>query len=122
MEPQTGRSALCGHDLLKRPAANYIYEANGVNEHINVLLRSTLEVLTTFGDGGRVPASSSGWPHLATDSKRNLYVTEHTPAHAFNVSFRVSAPWKRTKACRGQKATVMTQNAAASSFCPINTA
>ena len=35
------------------PQQTYIYAANGVDEKINILLRSTLEVLTSFGDGGR---------------------------------------------------------------------
>ena len=34
------------------PQQTYIYAANGVDEKINILLRSTLEVLTSFGDGG----------------------------------------------------------------------
>jgi hypothetical protein len=47
------------------PQQTYIYAANGVDEKINILLRSTLEVLTSFGDGGRGPGSSSAsttWP------------------------------------------------------------
>jgi len=58
------------------PQQTYIYAANGVDEKINILLRSTLEVLTSFGDGGRGPGQFFGVHSLATDSKGNLYATE----------------------------------------------
>jgi hypothetical protein len=58
------------------PQQTYIYAANGVDEKINILLRSTLEVLTSFGDGGRQPGQFFGVHNLATDSKGNLYATE----------------------------------------------
>jgi len=58
------------------PGQTYIYAANGVDEKINILLRSTLEVLTSFGDGGRAPGQFFGIHNLATDSKGNLYTAE----------------------------------------------
>ena len=58
------------------PQQAYIYAANGVDEKINILLRSSLEVLTSFGDGGRGPGQFFGVHNLATDSKGNLYATE----------------------------------------------
>jgi hypothetical protein len=58
------------------PQQTYLYIANGVNEHVSVVLRSTLEVLTTFGDGGRQPGQFFGVHNLDTDSKGNLYATE----------------------------------------------
>jgi len=58
------------------PQQTYIYMANGVNQTIHVLLRSTLEVLTSFGDGGRQPGQFYGVHNLDTDSKGNLYATE----------------------------------------------
>jgi DNA-binding beta-propeller fold protein YncE len=58
------------------PEQTYIYLANGVDEKIHVVLRSTLEVLTSFGDGGRQPGQFFGVHNLATDSKGNLYATE----------------------------------------------
>jgi len=62
--------------LSRDPQQTYIYVANGVDQKINVLLRSTLEVLTSFGDGGRQPGQFYGVHNLATDSKGNLYTTE----------------------------------------------
>jgi len=47
-----------------------------VNEKIHVVQRSTLEVLTSFGDGGRQPGQFYGVHNLDTDSKGNLYATE----------------------------------------------
>ena len=58
------------------PQQTYLYIANGVNETISVMLRSTLEVLTAFGDGGRQPGQFFGVHNLDTDSKGNLYATE----------------------------------------------
>ena len=47
-----------------------------MNEHISVVRRDTLDVLTTFGDGGRQPGQFFGVHNLDTDSKGNLYATE----------------------------------------------
>jgi len=58
------------------PQQTYIYMANGVNETIHIVKRDTLEVLTTFGDGGRQPGQFYGVHNLAVDSKGNLYATE----------------------------------------------
>jgi len=58
------------------PQQTYIYMANGVDEKISILLRSTLEVLTSFGDGGRQPGQFFGVHNLDTDSMGNLYATE----------------------------------------------
>ena len=58
------------------PQQTYIYMANGVDEKISILLRSTLEVLTSFGDGGRQPGQFFGVHNLDTDSRGNLYATE----------------------------------------------
>src|SRR5205823_12754943 len=58
------------------PQQKYVYMANGVNEKIYILLRSSLEVLTSFGDGGRQPGQFYGVHNLDTDSKGNLYATE----------------------------------------------
>jgi DNA-binding beta-propeller fold protein YncE len=77
VEPKTLRSGSVWDMAFSRdPQQTYIYVANGVNEKINVLNRSTLEVLTSFGDGGRGAGQFFGAHNLATDSKGNLYVTE----------------------------------------------
>src|SRR5499427_10601532 len=54
----------------------YIYLADGANEKIYVLLRDSLEILTSFGDGGRQPGQFYAVHSIATDSKGNIYTTE----------------------------------------------
>lgn len=75
------------------PQQTYIYAANGVDEKVNILLRSTLEVLTSFGDGGRQPGQFFGVHNLATDSKGNLYTAEtYTGARVQRFIFKGLAP------------------------------
>jgi DNA-binding beta-propeller fold protein YncE len=58
------------------PAQRYLYLADGKNERIYVIERQTLEILYTFGDGGRQPGQFFGVHSIATDSKGNIYTTE----------------------------------------------
>jgi DNA-binding beta-propeller fold protein YncE len=58
------------------PQQKYLYVADGQNMKIRVLDRSTLEALTTFGDGGRYPGQFFAVHDVATDSKGNLYTLE----------------------------------------------
>jgi hypothetical protein len=60
----------------KDPQQKYIYLADGENDRVHILLRDTLEMLTTFGEGGRQPGEFYGVHSLATDSKGNLFTTE----------------------------------------------
>ena len=60
----------------KDPDQKYLYVADGKNMKVHVLLRETMEVLTTFGDGGRQPGQFFGVHSIATDSKGNIYTTE----------------------------------------------
>jgi DNA-binding beta-propeller fold protein YncE len=60
----------------KDPKQTYIYLADGENDRVHILLRDTLEVLTTFGEGGRQPGEFYGVRSIATDSKGNIYTTE----------------------------------------------
>ena len=54
----------------------FIYLADGQNQKVWVLDRQSLQVLTSFGDGGRQPGQFFGTHSIATDSKGNLYTTE----------------------------------------------
>ena len=58
------------------PEQKYIYLADGKNERVYVIDRKKLEVLTSFGAGGRQPGQFFGVHSIATDSKGNLYTTE----------------------------------------------
>jgi DNA-binding beta-propeller fold protein YncE len=60
----------------KDPKQTYIYLADGSNEKIHILLRDSLQELTTFGDGGRQPGEFYAVHSIATDSKGNIYTTE----------------------------------------------
>ena len=54
----------------------YIYLADGENQQVHILDRQSLEVLTSFGDGGRQPGQFYGVHSIATDAKGNIYTTE----------------------------------------------
>ena len=58
------------------PQQRYLYLADGKNEKVYILERSTLRILTSFGDGGRQPGQFFGVHSIATDSKGNIYTTE----------------------------------------------
>ena len=60
----------------KDPDQKYIFLADGQNERVRILLRETLEEITSFGGGGRQPGMFYGVHSIASDSKGNLYTTE----------------------------------------------
>jgi hypothetical protein len=60
----------------KDPDQRYMYVADGQNQKVYVLDRQSLQVLTSFGDGGRQPGQFFGVHSIATDSRGNLYTTE----------------------------------------------
>jgi DNA-binding beta-propeller fold protein YncE len=60
----------------KDPGQAYIYLADGLNERIYVIHRESMQILTSFGDGGRQPGQFFGVHSIATDSQGNLYTTE----------------------------------------------
>ncbi len=60
----------------KDPQQKYLYLADGANEKIYVFDRASLEILTSFGDGGRQPGQFYAVHSIETDSKGNLYTTE----------------------------------------------
>jgi hypothetical protein len=53
-----------------------MYLADGKNERIYVMDRVSLEVLTSFGEGGRQPGQWFAVHSIATDSKGNIFTTE----------------------------------------------
>ena len=58
------------------PNQQYMYLADGKNMKVYVMERESLEVLTSFGDGGRQPGLFFAVHSIATDSEGNLYTTE----------------------------------------------
>jgi len=60
----------------KDPQQKYIYLADGENDRVHIIDRESLEILTTFGEGGRQPGEFYGVHSIATDSKGNIFTTE----------------------------------------------
>jgi len=60
----------------KDPDQKYIYLADGENDRVHILDRESLQMLTTFGEGGRQPGEFYGVHSIATDSKGNIFTTE----------------------------------------------
>lgn len=58
------------------PQQRYLFVVDGMNQKVYVVLRETLEVVASFGDGGRQPGQFYGVHSIAIDSKGNLYTTE----------------------------------------------
>ena len=54
----------------------YIYMADGVNEKVYIIDRKEMQVLSSFGDGGRQPGQFYGAHSIMTDSSGNIYTTE----------------------------------------------
>jgi DNA-binding beta-propeller fold protein YncE len=58
------------------PQQRFIYMADGQNQKVYVIERQSLQLLTSFGDGGRQPGQFFGAHSIAVDSKGNVYTTE----------------------------------------------
>lgn len=58
------------------PEQRFMYVADGKNMRVYIVLRESLEVLTSFGDGGRQPGQFFAVHSIATDSQGNIYTTE----------------------------------------------
>jgi hypothetical protein len=53
-----------------------MYVADGADDRVFILDRQSLAVLSSFGDGGRVPGEFYAVHSVATDSKGNVYTVE----------------------------------------------
>ncbi len=60
----------------KDPQQKYLYVADGKNERVYILLRDTLEIVSSFGDGGRQPGQFFAVHSIVTDSAGNIFTTE----------------------------------------------
>lgn len=75
--PQTRGGGSVWDIAFSRDAAQtYLYLADGGNERVWIIDRATLQILTSFGDGGRQPGQFFGVHSIATDSQGNVYTTE----------------------------------------------
>ncbi len=66
----------------KDPQQKYLYLADGKNEKIYIIQRDTMQILTSFGDGGRQPGQFFAVHSIATDAKGNIYTAETYEADA----------------------------------------
>jgi hypothetical protein len=75
--PRTlGDGAVWDIAFSRDPQQRFLYLADGKNEKVYVMNRLSLEVLTSFGDGGRQPGQFFAVHSIATDSRGNIYTTE----------------------------------------------
>ena len=75
--PRTlGDGAVWDIAFSKDAAQKYMYLADGSNEKVYIMDRQSLEILTSFGDGGRQPGAFYAVHSIVADSKGNLYTTE----------------------------------------------
>lgn len=75
--PRTlGDGAVWDIAFSRDPDQRFLYLADGKNMKVYILDRQTLEVLTTFGAGGRQPGQFFAVHSIATDSNGNIYTTE----------------------------------------------
>jgi DNA-binding beta-propeller fold protein YncE len=75
--PQTlGGGSVWDIAFSKDDEQRYIYLADGLNERVYVILREPMQLLTSFGGGGRQPGQFFGVHSIATDSAGNIYTTE----------------------------------------------
>jgi hypothetical protein len=75
--PRTlGDGAIWDIAFSRDPEQRFMYVADGKNMKMYVLDRQSLEILTSFGDGGRQPGQFFAVHSIATDSEGNIYTTE----------------------------------------------
>jgi DNA-binding beta-propeller fold protein YncE len=58
------------------PQQRFLYVADGHDKKVFILRRDTLEVVSSFGAGGRMPGQFYGVGSIAVDSKGNVYTGE----------------------------------------------
>jgi DNA-binding beta-propeller fold protein YncE len=58
------------------PQQRFVYVADGQDQKVFVLRRDTLDVVSSFGSGGRYPGAFFGVGSIAVDSKGNVYTGE----------------------------------------------
>jgi DNA-binding beta-propeller fold protein YncE len=59
------------------PQQRFLYVADGHDKKVFILRRESLEVVSSFGAGGRMPGQFYGVGSIAVDSKGNIYTGEN---------------------------------------------
>jgi len=63
--------------LSRDPQQQFVYVADGHDQKVFILRRSTLETIGSFGDGGRYPGTFYSVGSVAVDSHGNVYTGEN---------------------------------------------
>ena len=71
-----GDGAIFDVGFSKDTPERFLYTADGANNRIWVLLRDPLQIVNSFGDGGRYPGLFYAVHNVAVDSKGNIYTVE----------------------------------------------
>jgi sugar lactone lactonase YvrE len=58
------------------PQQRFLYVADGQNNRVYIVQRDNLQVLTSFGTGGRMVGQFFGVHSIAVDSQGSIYTTE----------------------------------------------
>lgn len=74
--PKTLAGTVFGIAFSAEPDQRFVYVADGSNEKIWILDRSSMEVLGSFGSGGHNAGQFTSVYAIATDSKGNIYAGE----------------------------------------------
>lgn len=74
--PGEGYGSVWDIAFSRDPEQTYLFVADGGNERVWIVARKSLEILTSFGGGGRQPGQFFGVHSIATDSNSNVYTTE----------------------------------------------
>jgi DNA-binding beta-propeller fold protein YncE len=71
-----GQGSVWDIALSADPKQRFLYVADGQDQQVFVLQRETMEIVSSFGGGGRWPGRFYGVGSIAVDSKGNLYTGE----------------------------------------------
>jgi hypothetical protein len=75
--PRTrGEGAVWDIAFSRDPQQRFLYVADGSNMKVHILDRQSLDVLTSFGSGGRQPGQFFAINSIATDAQGNIYTAE----------------------------------------------
>ncbi len=72
----TGDGSVWDIAFSRDPREQFMYVADGHDKKVFVLRRDTLDVVSSFGQGGRLPGTFYGVGSIAVDSKGNVYTGE----------------------------------------------
>jgi DNA-binding beta-propeller fold protein YncE len=76
-KPTLGEGSVWDVSLSRDSQQRYLFVADGQDQRVFVVERSTLRVVSEFGGGGRWPGGFYGVGSVAVDSKGNVYTGEN---------------------------------------------